>query len=343
MTVPFLDPTRPETHKNLPAPPIERAIVEALSNIGPRRPCGCPLFRFAWGQERMQFQRGRMRLLYIDTRIPAVETPRRYLKRAIRWEIVREEVGKDLETNMPLFAEREIPIYEKQRVQDPPSVIPAGWLYEEEIPELEWIGERLYAVELWTPSEYILGGEVEWEDQRFGMWENPETGKEEWTDILGPFPKPGRYQTVTLLGDPYLYPHYVTEEKFLVGPDGKPISAGNFTRKEVREHLIYKEPTMADVEIIKKAYWERQNLPRKNAMQAGRDRFYDYNQGVQKRVAAQRVERRQRFKDREWTFSSNDRGELGIEGGGSRVYQTRADLSNLPSSVGKGRKVKSDK
>jgi hypothetical protein len=298
----------------------------------------------------MQFQRGKMRLLYVDTRIPAREKERHTLKKLLYIEKVRVPTARDL--TVPggiLYTEIDKPHYETRlyrRFEDVPAVIEAGWVYEREPPELEWIGEALWYIEQWKPGHLILGGEAEWERNRFEVWFDPEIGKEVLCDVTGPFPHQGRYETIGVVGEKHLYPIYEDEEKFkidhlrncplrdwLPGQDAppkediakcfekcEPVSVGFEKVRRVAEHLSYREPDWETVEVINETYQRREREAEMTPAQRGLARYRQYYAGVDRRIAQQKAEHRDRFRDEQWKFKSPDRGPLGVEGGGSRIY-----------------------
>jgi hypothetical protein len=351
----LVDPNNPETWRNSSAPPLRKDIADAATRLAGRRPCGCPVIRFAWGQTREQFQRGKMRLLYVDTRIPARERERHTLKKLLYVEKIRVPTATDLSApGGVLYTEIEKPHYDTRlfrRYEEVPAVLEAGWVYEREPPDLEWIGEQLWYIEQWKPGHLILGGEREWERNRFELWFDPEIGKEVLCDVTGPFPHQGRYETIGVVGEKYLYPIYREEEKFKIdhlrncplrdwlptqGPPSdadaerclstcEPVSLGFEKVKSIGEHLKCREPDWDTVEVINKTYQERERQAEMTPEQRGRERFRAYADLVERRAAKGREERRDRFRDDQWKFKSPDRGPLGVEGGGARIYVPNSD------------------
>lgn len=345
-----VDPNNPKTWVNIPAPPLPDGIEETVTNRFGRRDCGCPNVRFAWGQSRLQFQRDKMRLLYVDTRIPAVETERHTIKKVLRVEKVKEWLSTDANTGEMHFIEVDVPHFDVQRFktfQDVPRVLPPGYFYDLEPPGLEWIGERLWWIERFKPPHLIAGGQTEWDRERYELWEDPETGKEVLCDVLGPFPANGRYETIGVVGIKHLYPEYYQEEDFRIDhmqrcanrylPDKEkkfcrcpPVSEGMVTRKRVREHLRYREPSFDSVDAISEGFAEAERVERMTPQQRGAERFYKYRQFLEKQNAKTREIRRLGVKDESWKFKSPDSGPLGIAGGGSRSYPTGPGYGGVP-------------
>lgn len=56
-----------------------------------------------------------------------------------------------------------------------------------------WIGHPNFVVEYYRSPMEMKDGPVNWERNRYGWWYNPETKRNEWTDINGPWPGEGRY------------------------------------------------------------------------------------------------------------------------------------------------------
>lgn len=345
-----VDPNNPKTWENWPAPPLPEGIEAEVTKRFGRRDCGCPNVRFAWGQTRLQFQRGKMRLLYVDQRIPAVETARHTLKKLLYVEQVKEYVSTDPETGEMTFIEIDKPHFEVQKfktLEEVPQVIPADWYYDLEPPALEWIGERLWWIERFKPPHLIAGGLDAWERERWEVWDDPELGKEALTDVLGPFPANGRYETCGVVGINHLYPEYYEEEDYKIDhmqrcsnrylPDKQkkfchcpPVSLGMVKRKRVREHLRYREPAMDTVDAISEMFTEAERVERMTPQQRGAERFYNYRKYLEKHNAKLREVRRLGVGDESWKFKSPDSGALGFAGGGSRSYVNGPGYGGTP-------------
>lgn len=302
----IVNPFAKETWRNHPAPHIDERLHKELARIGGKVPGGeyggKPVLRFEWGQSEMAFRCGRMRLKYVDANIPAIERPRRYL-----WRHTSE---------FDRFDERGEPVYKREfkAIDEVPKVIPAGWFYQEDLPELEWIGKQLWFIAQWKPPD-VLGDESTWERHRFDWWENPETGREEWTDMAGPFPRAGRYEPVMMIAQKRKALMY-RANSFLDG------------QQELVEREIdfYAEPNGQHIEAVRRAWAKRERGSLETMMELSREAF--------RRDAERREkERSERSEDRR--HARNEVSEYLKP----KVFQQKVNLSNMPTRFGKGRKI----
>lgn len=323
----LVHPNRPETWKNHPAPYLPPRFTEELIKIGGRAPDGRPMLRWAWGQTRTQFRRGKDRLLYIDERIPAIRHTRHVLKRTL------------------LVDADNIPQWETRVIDEAPRVIPEGWLYEEELVSIEWIGEQLWYVEqLYKPEETLPNGDVflpfgtpeEWEKIRYEDWEDPEIGMVHNCDILGPFPREGRYTAIQFVGQPFSWMEYEQENvlswfddngKRFLDDEGEPIQrvVGVKTVGKLQHGVCYRAPGEDTLQAIRAGWHERENRHVEKQEQRSKNMFYQDE--LKRRAAKQdRVERaRDYMKDEQWRWSSPDSGTTGGVGGGARSYISNTD------------------
>lgn len=326
----LVHPNRPETHKNNPPPFIDPLLVEEVTRIGGTTLDGRPRLRFAWGQTRTQFRRGKERLLYIDERIPAI----RHTKHVLKRPALLDDSGKAL-------------TWERQILECAPRIIPEGWLYEEELVSIEWIGQQLWFVEqLYQPEERLPNGTVhmpfgtpeEWEEIRYEDWEDPELGYIPNCDVLGPFPRGGRYTAIMYVGRPFSWMES-EEENIMswIDDNGRPFldefnkpcqrSIGTKTVKTVEHGVCYRPPGRDTIEAIRAGWYERENRHVETAEQRGRNKFYE--QEMKEREAKEkRLESARAFlRGEQWRWSSGDGGTTGGVGGGARVY-----LDNIPDA-----------
>lgn len=265
-TFEYIDPTRPETWRNEPSPDASD-FQAALDDHFGYNDYGQSHMRVVWGQERTHFQRGKERLLYVDTRIPPLETFIHVLKRVVGYEEQRSVKSRfdgvlDVQTRM-------VPVWETQSLAEEPTVIPEGWLYEKNV-QLEWIGEQLFYVEQWMPPHICARGDTpeSWERQRYEDWLDPEIGMVRGCDIIGPFPSEGRYEAVRIIGEPYSYPYFMTDIEW------SPIFNDFVEVKEQRigNHLKFRMPDGETLEALIATEQERETRPRKSLHQMALER-----------------------------------------------------------------------
>lgn len=304
-----VNPYSKGTWFNHAAPRLPQWMHDELVKIGGYVPSGeymgRPILAFAWGQEAMAFRCGRMRLKYVDGRIPAQETRRHYL-----WRTTSELDHLDRETGLPVFK------IERRDLVDtnPPAIIPAGWFYQEEIPELTWIGQQLWYIEQWKPAE-MLGSEEMWKANRYDLWEDPETGKEAMTDMVGPFPGGGRYEPVFMVAE--------HRRALLMKPDSFLEDKHALVEKDV---MCYTEPTKEHIESVRKAWRERDERPFETMLELSRKAF------------AREKERREAAK----TVTGKENAAKVREAEEDlkpKVFQREVNLTNMPTRFGKGRRI----
>lgn len=250
----ILDPNNPSTWRNAPGPRLDQSFHDALAAMG------C---RIVWGQERMKFQRGKMRLAYVDRRIPSIEHTQHVLKRPS----LLDDSGKAIS-------------WEKQIVKEFPAVIPQGWLAEVELVELEFIGDQLFYIEQFIPADKLGETPESWEAIRYEDWEDPEIGFVQHCDVLGPFPSEGQWRDVFAVGEPYVYPAFTDE--------GEPYEG---------EYLRFRMPGADTLEALKEKMYYRENEKLASTEQRSADRFHNYNQNKERQFDKYRTERRAWFHD----------------------------------------------
>lgn len=309
---------KPETWVNHPAPVLPDWMHAELLKIGGTNDYGQPNLCFAWGQERLAFRINRMRLLYIDMRIPAIERHRYTFKKLLYVHTERVHLGTNQETGEMQFEEREIPKYETFVLDHPPGpgdIIPPGFIYDQEYPELEWIGQQNFFIEQFIPPDHILGGPEAWERERYDIGINPDTGVEETLDFLGEWPAEGRYETAHLIGQPCEYLEWIQEPVVRQHgwqqvtrrlPDGrvgtvtepKLVYTGEFNNvPKIRQGVAYIEPTEETLAEIREAWSRRNNEETVDPGKRSGLRFYEYNHRMQKQVSAQKEENRKGLAD----------------------------------------------
>lgn len=280
-----IDTLRPDTWVNVGGPDLSdfnRALEEHFGY----NDHGEPHMRAVWGQEVTRFWRGKERLKYIDTRIPARETFVHLLKRMVGCEeerIVRRVFGSpegalDVQT-------RVVPVWETRVLDEEPLVIPEGWLYERRV-KLEFIGEQLVVIEQWIPPHIVGRGDTpeSWERQRYGDWDDPEEGLIRNCDLIGPFPSEGRYEGVTFVGEPYDYPYYVTDLEYsAVLEDFVEVKT-----QRVGKHLKFRMPDAETLEALISQEQERELRPQKSLFQKALER----SKRLDDRASSKRLRRR---------------------------------------------------
>lgn len=323
----LVHPNRPETWKNHPAPYLPPRFTEELIKIGGRAPDGRPMLRWAWGQTRTQFRRGKERLLYIDERIPALRHTRHVLKRTL------------------LVSSNGVPQWETQVLDEAPRVIPEGWLYEEELVSIEWIGiQQWYVEQLYMPEERLPNGDIfmpfdtpeNWEKIRYEDWEDPEIGMVRNCDVLGPFPREGRYTAIHYVGQPFSWMDYEEENVLswiddhgrpFLDDDGEPIQrvVGVKTVGRLLHGVCYREPGFDTLEMVRRGWYEREHRHIEKSEQRGKDKFYE-DRKKREALKEKRLNHARDFmKDEKWRWSSPDSGSTGGVGGGARAYISNTD------------------
>lgn len=250
----ILDPNNPDTWANEPGPRLDQSFHDALAAMG------C---RIVWGQERMKFQRGKMRLAYTDRRIPPTEHTRHVLKRPQTYD-----------------ATGRVTSWERKVSRDQPQIIPKGWFYELELVELEFIGDQLFYIEQFVPADRLGETPESWEAIRYEDWEDPEIGFVAHCDVLGPFPSEGQWRDVFAIGEPYVYPAF--------DDDGQPYTG---------EYLRFRMPGGDTLEALREKMYLRENTKLASAEQRGKDRFHNYNQTKERQFDKYRAERKAWFRD----------------------------------------------
>lgn len=304
-----VNPYSKDTWANHPAPRLPEWMRDELLKIGGKVPsgeyAGQPVLIFEWGQEAMAFRCGRMRLKYVDTRIPAQERKRHFL-----WRPTKELDHLDRATGLPVF-KKEVRAIEGPNV---PAVIPAGWFYHEDIPELTWIGQQVFYVSQWKPAE-MLGSEEMWELNRYELWEDPETGREAMTDMVGPFPRGGRYEPVFVIAQ--------NRTALLMKANSFLQDKHELVEKVV---MCYAEPTREHIEEVRKAWRKREDRPFETMLELSRQAF------------AREKERRQSEGERARGRAGERRKDV-EEYLKPKVFQQSVNLENMPTRFGKGRKI----
>lgn len=302
----IVNPFERTTWRNYPAPRLDDWMHEELRRIGGVVPYGefkdKSILRFEWGQTEQTFRLGKMRLKYVNSLIPAIEKKNCYL-----WRTTHE---------FERFDDRGNPVYKKEikRLDLAPKVIPAGWILQEDLPDLYWIGQQNFYIAQWIPPD-LLGSENVWEKNRFDYWDNPESGKVEWTDYTGAFPRAGRWQPIAI----------VSEKRI-----AKCWKDNSFTGKRELVDVevdFYAEPRNEHIEAVRRGWQERESERQKTSEEASKEAFYidRINQDKAKRAARE-------------VRAAQSREILGHYQ--PKAYQQTVDLSKLPTKHGKGEIVK---
>ena len=267
----LLDPNKESTWRNSPAPSLDPSFRETLKSIGGVNIYGQPNLRIVWGQEHMTFQRGKMRLRYVDRRIPALEHLRHVLKRPLTYDADGRAVS-----------------FERKIVKAPPRIIPKGWLYEWELESLEFIGDQLFYIEQWVPVHLLGNTPEEWEELRYEDWEDPELGLVKNCDVLGPFPNEGQYREVFAIGEPYVYPVY---------HDAWTGDGEHYYERATGEYLQYREPGADTLEALREKWYRREHETLPSVAQRSKDRYYNYRSKRERQFDKYRQERQAWFRD----------------------------------------------
>lgn len=174
-----LDQSAPETLINQPAPHVPEHIIKALTQLGGCQLDGTPNLRVVWGQTERRFACGANRIKY-PTSFSAEKADYVFRLRNI-------ETGEVTPCNYEEFMVAK----KKYEAVDPDITHLAEFKV---VRQVEWIGIPRFIIEQLKPGILIEDTPTAWESNRYGWWFNPETRKNEWTDITGPFPYNGRYE-----------------------------------------------------------------------------------------------------------------------------------------------------
>jgi hypothetical protein len=217
------------TFENVPAPPIPARIQQELTRLGGVIPpgfgrfSGKPVLKLVWGQTETAFENGKERLRFIDQDIDPVFTKRVFRltdkgqMELSKWAQKRSQKMQEafdlckwdeyhalLFSPMEYFLKRHIPATEWAQLpatssfEDTARLLPPGWHYFEDMPEMVEIGSANYFVVGWLPGPEI-DEKWNWEINRFGK--NPLLefrGDEHFVDILGEYPQYGDWFNVLL-------------------------------------------------------------------------------------------------------------------------------------------------
>lgn len=110
-----------------------------------------------------------------------------------------------------------------------------------------WFGRDNYVVEYYRPVEDMKDTPLNWWQNRYAWWHNPESGLTEWTDMNGEFPFNGRYDLLLI----------VKEEDGTVWGKFRELDQDvlNEVEKAVAAHRSFKK-VLTDEESIRHMYEE---------------------------------------------------------------------------------------
>jgi hypothetical protein len=209
-----LDASKPETLVNQPSPHVPEWFHKALEQLGGRQLDGTPNLRVVWGQTERRFACGRERVKYPTNFVAE--------KADYDFRLLSVETGEFQECTFGEFMEAK----KLHDAVDPNIKFIPQFKVKRHI---EWIGYPRFIIEQYEPVVMLKDSVLGWESHRYGWWLNPETGKQEWTDIIGPFPFNGRYN------------HFLTIKE----DDGT-------------EHGRYCAPSEREIELIRQALQARE-------------------------------------------------------------------------------------
>ena len=205
--------------------------------------------------------------------------------------------------------------------------------------------EQLYSPEERLPNGTIhqpFGTPEEWEAIRYEDWEDPELGMVRQCDVLGPFPREGRYTAISFIGQPFSW--LVAEEESImswVDENGVPFldefnkpcqrAVGTKIVRHTENGVCYRPPGRDTIEAIRAGIYEREHRHVESAEQRERDLFYE-DQEKGRKAKSERLENARNFmKEESWRWSSEDSGTTGGVGGGARVYIQNTDAMERPN------------
>lgn len=218
-----------ERKTNQPAPAVDSYIAEELTRLGGLVPegygvhSGKPAIILLWGQTATAFEAGRMRLRFYDQDSDPVYRDRKYRVTAAGMEQLRNLIAVKtaklaeayktgdwqtyhalLFTSLEYFFEKHIPPSEWERLPEDSSyertakLLPDGWFYLEDVPEVTEIGAPNFFVCRWVPP-FLIDTPENWERARFGVQPIIDfKGQMQFVDILGEYPRHGEYFDVML-------------------------------------------------------------------------------------------------------------------------------------------------
>lgn len=221
-----VDPREPSTWVNHSAPWDVSEIQRDLTRLGGLVPpgfgdlSGQPILKIVWGQTEKMFLGGKDRIRFDDQMIPHIIKQKHFLVtdecflRCVEWAKKQEEKKRNaylrcdwhgatrlyrIETYLRQYeSSLNYKLLEEGRsVQEIAQIIPVGWKYLSDIPDITEIGKFSFFVLQWIPPK-LLGTEKTWQENRYGFEWCLETGRQEWQDITGAYPKNGFYEKVVM-------------------------------------------------------------------------------------------------------------------------------------------------
>lgn len=213
--------------KNHPAPAVPQKIRDRIRELGGVVPggfgpyAGKPVIELLWGQTATAFECGKNRTRFVDPHIDPIFKTRAFrlsengMSELAKYERIRKrKMGEALKESrwddyhallfapMSYFLRRFVPVADWEELplgssyEATAKLLPEGWSYFEDIPEVTEIGcPNFYAVQ-WLPGPQI-DEQWNWETNRFGNNALLEfRGDDRFVDILGPWPRYGYYWNV---------------------------------------------------------------------------------------------------------------------------------------------------
>lgn len=174
-----LDQSKPETLVNQPSPDIPKWFTDKLIEVGGRQLDGRPNLRTVWGQSETRFACGRHRIKY--------PTSFSFERAEYQFRLVSVDTGQATQCNYEEFMNAK----KAYDAVDPNIKFIPEFKVKRRV---EWIGIPRIIIEQYKPVVLLKDTPSGWESNRYGWWFNPETRRNEWTDITGPFPYNGRYE-----------------------------------------------------------------------------------------------------------------------------------------------------
>ncbi len=172
-----LEESNPNSLINQPAPHLEQWFIDKLVELGGKQLDGTPNLRVVWGQSERKFACGKQRIKYPSTYYHENEEVKFSLFDVDTQERTVCTFGEFMKTKEKFGDKNPNPVPQFMRTRD-----------------VDWVGIPRWIIEEYKSPLKIQDGPLNWEKNRYAMWWNPDTQKEEWTDINGPYPYAGRYE-----------------------------------------------------------------------------------------------------------------------------------------------------
>lgn len=227
MPVIGLDLKDSSTWRNIPSPVDVSSFQAQLTAIGGLVPpgygsaSGQPMFKILWAQEARHWENGAERLIWDERNLDLKFELNHYAvdpdvyARAMRWLERQNEKAREMFMRLSFREAYKIPNFTEYlkghestlnyrtinpEITDPHAIavnIPPAWRYLRGWSTIHEIGQQCYYVVQWVPPE-TFGEEKEWNALRFDNMFFPEVDDVAMVDLLGPWPREGKWDHTVL-------------------------------------------------------------------------------------------------------------------------------------------------